>query len=232
MKTKQIQDEILEKLQELKDEKYRNFSAKLIPNTDPNFVIGVRVPLLTKYAKQLANHSQIDVFLSTLPHKFHEENVLQVMLINQISDFSTCINTLEKFLTYIENWAVCDSLRPKVFAKNTEKLLPYIKKWLKSEHEYTVRFGIEILMSLFQDKHFRSEIVDLVVRVRSQKYYVQMMQAWFFATLLAKRYDQAIVVLQNKKLDVWVHNKTIQKAVESYRITETQKDYLKTLKIK
>ena len=212
---------------------YADFTSKLVPNIDRSEILGVRTPLLRKYSKQLSKTiSYSDSFLFDLPHKYHEENQVHSFLIEQITDFDGTIKYVEMFLPYITNWCVCDSLSPKSFAKNTDNLLPYIKKWLLSDKTYTIRFGISMLMSFYLDNKFLPKYNMLVYSVKSEEYYVNMMIAWYLATALAKQYKNTVSILENRILDKWVHNKTIQKAIESNRISPDKKEYLKTLKIK
>ncbi len=224
-------DEIRARLYEMRDEKYKDFNARLIPNVDAGAVIGVRTPALRKYAKELSKRPDIDEFISALPHEFFEENQLHGFIISEIKDYDRCLREVERFLPYIDNWATCDQTLPKVFAKHTEELFPVIKRWLKSEHAYTVRFGIGCLMRHYLDDFFREECLKLVADVKHEDYYVKMMAAWYFATALAKRYDETIPCIEGKRLAPWTHNKAVQKAIESYRITDEQKKYLRTLKI-
>lgn len=209
------------------DPKYRQFSSALIPTVDPNTVIGVRTPALRKLAKELEGEQS---FLRELPHRYYEENNLHGFLIGEIKVFDRCVRELEVFLPYVDNWATCDSLRPRCFAKHKEELLPYIRKWLSVEHEYTVRFAIEMLMVHYLDEAFEPAYLQMVAGVKREEYYVKMMVAWYFATALAKRWNCTIGYLEERKLSLWVHNKTIQKACESFRITFNQKQYLKKLK--
>lgn len=222
--------DIQERLLSLQDTKYRDFHAKLMPNIDKNTIIGVRVPQIRAFAKQIKNNS--GEFLSELPHKYYEENNLHAILVSQISDFDKCIEKINAFLPYVDNWATCDIMSPKSFKKNKEKLLRQIEKWAKSEHTYTVRFGIEMLMTHFLDEDFDERYLEMVSLVKSDEYYINMMIAWYFATALAKKWDFAVEFLEEARLPKWVHNKTIQKAKESYRITKEQKEYLKTLIMK
>lgn len=227
-----IIDEIQVRLFEMQDLKYRDFNATIIPTVDKERIIGVRTPALRKLAKELANSSETDMFLNSLPHTYYEENNLHGMIIESFKDFDLCIDGLTSFLPYIDNWATCDLISPKIFRRHTEELMPYIKKWMASEHTYTCRFGIKMLMKYFLDNNFRSEYAEWVAAVKSEEYYVNMMRAWYFATSLAKQYDQIIPFIEEKRLDKWTHNKSIQKSVESYRITPEQKKYLRTLKVK
>jgi 3-methyladenine DNA glycosylase AlkD len=221
---------IINRLLKLKDKKYAEFQKKLIPNIDSNSIIGIRVPDLRNIAKEYIKEAESKQFLNTLPHKYYEENMLHGLLISEIKDYDNVIEELDKFLFYVDNWAVCDIMSPKVFKKNKDKLIIKIKEWISSKHLYTSRFGIEMLMSHYLDKDFKKEYLELVSVVNTNEYYLQMMIAWFFATALAKQWESTIIYLEKNKLDRWVHNKTIQKAIESYRITDVQKEYLKSLK--
>lgn len=227
-----ILNEIEKELFSLADEKYRDFSASLIPTVDKNNFIGVRTPELRKLAKTLAKDERTAEFLSALPHKYQEENSLHGFIISLEKDFDTAVSEIERFLPFIDNWAVCDTTSPKVFAKNKPALLEYIKKWLRSDRTYTVRFGVGMLMQHFLDEAFESEQMTLVADIRSEEYYVKMMQAWYFATALAKQYEAAFEIIRDKRLDKWTHNKSIQKAVESYRITDEKKALLREYRIK
>ena len=200
-----------------------------MPDIDKETVIGVRTPELRKFAKEIAGSAQADEFLSTLPHTYYEENNLHAFLIEQIKDYDICIAELERFLPYIDNWATCDMLRPKVFRKHTDKLKEKCFEWMRSEHCYKVRFGIETLMLYFLDEQFDPRIMEKIAKVKSDEYYVIMMVAWYFATALAKQYTFALPYLEQHMLDSRIHAKAIQKAKESYRITPEQKAYLKTL---
>ncbi|MCQ2487584.1 MAG: DNA alkylation repair protein [Clostridia bacterium] len=222
---------ILDRLYELEDKEYAAFQAKLTPGVPPESFIGVRVPMVRKLAKELIKANEYADFLQQLPHKFYDENMLHGLLVSEIKDYDRCIAEVDKFLPYVDNWAVCDIMSPKVFKKNKEALLTKIVEWSGSEHLYTSRFGIEMLMSHYLDDDFKPEYLDIPASVHSEEYYLKMMIAWFFATALAKQWDATIPYIENNKLDTWVHNKTIQKARESYRITDAQKEYLKTLKI-
>ena len=210
------------------EKEYKEFSSKLMPTVEKDSVIGIRVPYLRKYAKALENYED---FLNELPHKYFEENNLHAFLIEKENDFDKCIERINAFLPYIDNWATCDSMKPKVLKKEPEKLLKHIKKWLNSKDVYAVRYSINLLMSFYLDDNFDEEYLRLVAGVESHEYYINMMRAWYFATALAKQYDYVLPYLEKRVLDVWTHNKTIQKAVESYRITKEQKDYLKKLRM-
>ena len=214
------------------DTAYADFQRKLIPNIPPESVMGVRTPELRKLAKQVRKEQKsCEEFLAELPHAYFDENQLHAFIISEIKSFDECVQALEKFLPYVDNWATCDQLSPKVFKKQRELLLPYIDEWLESEKTYTVRFGIGMLMSLFLDEEFDIAYLDKVADIKSEEYYVNMMIAWYMATALAKQWDATIDTLTGRILSPWVHNKTIQKARESNRITSEQKEYLKTLKI-
>ena len=223
---------ITNRLFELKDDAYADLSSKLAPNLDRNNIIGVRVPLARKLAKEYIKEDESKEFLNDLPHKYFDENMLHGLLISEIKDYDLCIKELDKFLPYVDNWAVCDIMSPSIFKKNKDKLINKIKEWIKSKHTYTCRFGICSLMQHYLDNDFKKEYLSLVANIHSEEYYVNMMIAWFFATALAKQWDETILYIESRKLDKWVHNKTIQKAIESNRITKEQKEYLKTLKIK
>ena len=225
---KNIEKELLE----LQDKKYKDFQSKLVPNIDSNNIIGIRTPELRNYAKKLFKSNDFESFLEELPHHYYEENLLHFFVISMIKDFDECVKRVIEFLPYVDCWPVCDQASPKCFSKNHDSLLPYIKNWLKSKETYTIRFGIRMLMNEYLDKDYKPEYLELVSKVKSEEYYVNMMKAWFFATALAKQYTSTLPYIENNKLDTWTHNKTIQKAVESYRIIEEQKEYLKSLKRK
>ncbi|MBQ3038064.1 MAG: DNA alkylation repair protein [Clostridia bacterium] len=211
------------------DLEYKKFHSRLMPTINPDTIIGVRIPRIRSIAKELQNNNT-EEFLNSLPHKYYEENNLHSFLIAEIKDFDDCLYEINRFLPYIDNWATCDSLRPKCFKKNTDRLLNEIYEWLKSTHTYTLRFGIECLMCYYLDDEFKPEYPEKVSQIKSDEYYVNMMLAWYFATALAKQWDSVIGYIENHRLSDWVHNKTIQKAFESYRITDTQKNYLLSLK--
>lgn len=218
----------------LQDKSYRDFQAKLIPTIPYDSLIGVRIPEIRKLAKDLSkNQPQMtEEFLHSLPHSYYDENNLHSFLIANIKDYETCITAVNEFLPYINNWATCDTSAPKVFQTHQTELLQEIQIWLHSSEIYTIRFGIGMLMRLYLDEAFLPEYLDWVADIHSEEYYVNMMIAWYFATALAKQYHFALPYLENKKLNPWVHQKTIQKAVESYRITAEQKIYLKSLRLK
>ena len=212
---------------ELQDIKYRDFHSRLMPDTDKETVIGIRVPVLRKYAKSIAGTELSEKFIKELPHHYYEENNLHMMLITRIKDYDRCISEIERFLPYIDNWATCDFPAPKCFENHKEELLPVIKCWIASSETYTIRYGIGMLMRLYLDEDFEPEYVKLVAGVESDEYYVNMMIAWYMATALAKQWDAVIPYIEEHRMSDWVHRKTIQKAVESYRITDEQKRYLK-----
>jgi 3-methyladenine DNA glycosylase AlkD len=202
-----------------------------MPTINPEKIIGIRIPKLRAFANELAKENDNHEFLDKLPHTYYEENNLHAFLIEKIKDFDNCIAALDTFLPFVDNWATCDSMRPKVLGKHCEKLLPKAKQWISSTHTYTIRFGIGTLMNFYLDKNFKPEYLEIVSKIKSSEYYVNMMIAWFFATALAKQYDATLPYLQKQKLSSWCHNKTIQKAIESYRITPEQKELLRKLKI-
>ena len=222
--------QIREKLFSLADDKYKAFHSKLMPTVDPGKVIGVRTPALRTFAKELHKLGEYDSFISDLPHKYYEEDNLHALLIDKIKDFHECVSALERLLPFIDNWATCDMLRPKALKTQPDKLLVYIRKWLKSDEVYTVRYAIGCLCSFYLDDNFSPEHLSMVAEIRSDEYYINMMIAWYFATALAKEYESTIVYLQDRKLPEWVHRKTIQKAIESYRISDETKTYLRSLR--
>lgn len=219
--------EIKQRLHELQDKKYRDFQRRLIPNIPPESIIGVRTPELRKLAKEIGEDSS---FLDTLPHEYFEENQLHAFIISGMRDFGECVSRLEKFLPYVDNWATCDQMTVKLFRKHTAELLPYIGRWLNSGRTYTVRFGIGCLMNFYLDSEFREEQPEMVAGVDCGEYYVSMMVAWYFATALAKQYDAVIPYIEERRLDPETHRRTIQKSVESFRISDERKQYLRTLK--
>ena len=214
------------------EEKNADFVAKLTPGVPRESILGVRTPRLRAIAKELSGTAEAEAFLHALPHELFEENGLHGLLIELIKDYDRCIAALDEFLPYVDNWATCDVMNPKVFKKHRAELIDKIRLWIADGRTYTVRFGLEMLMTYYLDEAFEPEYLELAANVKSGEYYINMMQAWFFATALAKQYDAALPYIQGNRLDVWSHNKTIQKAVESYRVTDVQKAYLKTLKIK
>ena len=227
-----INAEIKNHLYELKETDYKEFMAKLIPTVDPESVLGIRTPALRNYAKELAKRDDIDEFLHSLPHELFDENQLHAFILSELKDYDRCIKEVDNFLPYVDNWATCDQLSPKVFKKHKKELLASIKTWLKSKDTYTIRFAIGMLMQYFLDDEFDETYPKTVAKIKSDEYYINMMIAWYFATALAKQYDAILPYIEKNVLDKWTHNKTIQKAIESYRITDEQKEYLKSLKIK
>lgn len=226
-----IQEEIRNGLFDLQDSQYRDFQAKLIPSASADKMIGVRTPVLRKLAKDLAKRKEIGGFLNDLPHRYFDENQLHAFIISQLKDYEQCMDEVIRFLPYIDNWATCDQLSPKIFRKHRPKLIDQIRKWIISDRTYTIRFGIGMLMEHFLDEDYDPAYPEMVACIRSDEYYVNMMIAWYFATALAKQYDSILPFIKNRRLDPWTHNKTIQKARESYRISPEQKEYLKALKI-
>ena len=227
-----INDEIREGLFARQDIKYRDFQVGLIPGKTVDSMIGVRTPELRKYAKELLKNPEIGDFLSALPHQYFDEDQLHAFIISGMKDYDKCMEELERFLPYVDNWATCDQMSPKIFKKYRQQLFSRIEEWIKSDRTYTVRFAVGMLMEHFLDEDFDPKYPEMVAKLRSEEYYINMMIAWYFATALAKQYDTVIPYIEKKKLDVWTHNKTIQKAIESYRITPEQKEYLRSLKIK
>lgn len=221
---------ITNRLLALKDLKYKEFHCKLMPTVDPDTVIGVRTPDVRKLAGELAGSEEAVSFLNSLPHQYYDENNLHGFLLEKIRNYDECITRLNEFLPHVNNWATCDLMSPKIFKKHLPELLSQIKVWLASDHVYTVRFGIGMLMKFFLDEEFSPEYPEMVAKIRSEEYYINMMIAWYFATALAKQYETILPYIEKQRLDIWTHNKTIQKAIESFRITSEQKAYLKTLK--
>ena len=220
------------KLYSLQDLKYRDMQIRIIPTVDPKSIIGVRTPELRAIAKEMLKEGDYSDFLKALPHEYFEENQLHAFIISGIKDMDVCMKELEIFLPYVDNWATCDQMSPKVFKKHREEILHHIEKWIRSDRTYTVRFSVGMLMEHFLDEDFDPVYPDMVAALRSEEYYINMMIAWYFATALAKQYESIIPYIEKRKLDQWTHNKAIQKSVESYRITDEQKKYLKTLKTK
>ncbi len=227
-----ICEEIKKELFDMQDTAYGEFQCKLMPTVEKDSVIGVRTPELKKYAKVIAKRIDADEFLHDLPHKYYDENQLHGFILCEMKDYDKCMEEVNRFLPYVDNWATCDTMLPKVFKKHHTELLEQISIWLKSDKTYTLRFGIKMLMNHFLDEDFALEYPTMVSKIRSDEYYVNMMIAWYFATALAKQYDAVLPFIEKRTLDVWTHNKSIQKSVESYRITNEQKEYLKSLKIK
>jgi 3-methyladenine DNA glycosylase AlkD len=225
-------ENIRQTLFQMRDEEYRDFQIKLIPGIAPETVIGVRTPDLRRYAAELYKSSGYGQFLKELPHRYFDENQLHAFIISEIKNPDICLNEVNEFLPYIDNWATCDQLSPKCFTKIRENLLINIEEWIRSDRTYTVRFATGMLMKHFLDENFELKYAEKAAEIRSDEYYVKMMVAWYFATALAKQYESIVPFIESRRLDEWTHNKAIQKAVESYRITADRKEYLKTLKIK
>ena len=225
-----IIEKIRQQLFELQDKKYGEFQAKLMPTIARETVIGVRAPALRKYAKELAKEKDVSEFLQDLPHQYFEENQLHAFIICEQKNYEECIKELNFFLPYVDNWATCDQMSPKVFRKHHGELLEQIKIWMDSDKTYTIRYGIGMLMAHFLEEDFEITYAEMVADIRSEEYYVNMMIAWYFATALAKQYEAVVPFIEKRRLDNWTHRKAIQKAVESYRITKEQKEYLKGLK--
>lgn len=214
-----------------KDSKNADFQAKLTPTLPRENFLGIKVPRVREIEKEYRNTDEAKEFLNNLPHKYFDENMLHAVMISNIKDYDEVISLLEKFLPYVDNWAVCDIMSPVIFKKNKQRVIDDIKKWISSKHSYTVRFGIEMLMSHFLDADFNPCYLELPAKIVSEEYYVNMMIAWFYATALTKQWESAVPYIRNKCLPDWVHNKTISKACDSYRITPEQKEYLKTFRI-
>ena len=227
-----ITDEIRKELKKLQDKGYQKMQVTIIPTVNADSIIGVRTPALRQMAKEFSKREDIDFFLKDVPHKYFEENQLHAFILSGMKDAESCIRLVDTFLPYVDNWATCDQMSPKVFKKNKKLLLEYVDKWIKSDHTYVKRFAIGMLMEHFLDEDFKTSYLTKVSKIRSEEYYVNMMIAWYFATALAKQYEDTLPFIEKQKLDKWTHNKSIQKAVESYRITPEQKEYLKTLKRK
>lgn len=227
MEIQEIQKELFRN----QDEKYRDFQIKLLPTLNPQTVIGVRTPVLRTFVKRLCKENDFSDFLADLPHRYFDENQLHAFLISEMKDFGACMGEVDKFLPFVDNWATCDQLSPKVFKKHKEELLERITAWILSEQTYTVRFAVGMLMQYFLDEDFDVKYPKMILKIHSEEYYVKMMIAWYFATALAKQYDAILPFLENQTLEKWTHNKAIQKTLESYRVSDEQKKYLRTLKI-
>ena len=227
-----ITEEIRSRFKEQQDIGYRELQIRTTPSVEASRIVGVRTPALRSLAKELGKREDVGEFLKILPHELFEEDQLHAFIISGYKDYGRAIDELERFLPYVDNWATCDQMSPKVFKKHRQELMEHIKKWIKSDKTYTVRFGVGMLMEHFLDEDFDVRYAEMVAELRSDEYYVNMMIAWYFATALAKQYDEILPFIREERLAVWTHNKTIQKAIESYRITPEQKEYLKTLKIK
>ena len=221
---------LYERLIKVKDDSYQAFQAKLVPNISPDTILGVRTPDMRKIAKEVFLSGDRDAFLKELPHAYYEENLIHFFVLAMIRDFDECVQAVEQFLPYVDCWPVSDQATPVAFRKNHQKILPYIKKWIASDHVYTARFGIRMIMNEFLGDDFRKEYLDIVTAKTGEDYYLKMMLAWFFATALAKRYDETIPFFEERKLDEWVHKKAVQKALESYRVSDEHKEYLRRLR--
>ena len=230
MTPKEVIPKVQQDLFTMQDLKYRDFHAKLMPTVEKESVIGVRVPVLRTYAKKFGKTEEAKQFLKILPHQYYEENNLHMMLVAQIKDYESCLAEVERFLPYVDNWATCDLPAPKCFEKHKKELITVIRKWISSEKIYVVRYGIGLLLRLYLDADFDPAYLELVTAVQSEEYYVNMMIAWYLATALAKQWEETIPYLEERRLSEWVHRKTIQKAVESYRITKEKKEYLRSLR--
>ena len=227
--------EITTQLFIMQDNEYKEFHGRLMPTVNPDTILGIRVPILRKFSNQLAkslSKEKLLEFMNELPHKYYEENNIHAFLIEKIKDFDECIVALEKFLPFVDNWATCDMMNPKILKKNTQQLFCKIKEWITSPHVYTIRYGIGMLMRYFLDDNFKTEYLDMIAAVKSDEYYVNMMKAWFFATALAKQYEATLPYIKEKRLDNWSHNKAIQKSIESFRVPKEHKEELRRYKIK
>ena len=225
-------EEIRKELFLMQDRKYRDFQSRLMPTVDPERMIGVRTPALRKLAKEMGKSGDSASFLAELPHRYFDENQLHAFLLSEMKDFPRCMEEVERFLPYIDNWATCDQLSPKVFRKHRNELLLRIPEWIRSKETYTIRFGIGMLMQHFLDEDFDPAYLEMVAALRSEEYYVNMMIAWYFATALAKQYDAALPLMENRRLSGWTHNKAIQKALESFRVTPEHKEVLRSLRVR
>lgn len=224
---------ITNRLFSMQDNEYRLFTGRSIPNVKIDKIIGVRIPDIRKLVKEIKDESVINTFLDELPHKYHEENLLHGFLLgSKIKDIDILLERLDKFLKYVDNWAVCDTISPKLFKKYPDKVYKYITKWINSNCEYKIRFGVVSLLQFYLDDNFRMDELELVNSIKYDSYYVNMAIAWFYSFALIKQYDKVIDIFREKKLDKWIHNKAIQKGIESYRISDERKNYLRSLKIK
>ena len=226
----EYREKLEKKLFEMQDLKYRDFHSRLLPGIYKETIIGIRTPMLRKFTKEYAKTPEADLFMQELPHRYYEENNMHMMIASWIKDYEKCLAEVKRFLPYVNNWATCDLPAPKIFVKHKDELLPEIRSWIASDETYTIRYGIGMLMTFYLDEDFRPEYLKMAADVESEEYYVNMMIAWYLATALAKQWDATIPYLEERKLSEWVHRKTIQKAIESYRITPEQKVYLKTLR--
>ena len=232
MNQEEIIHDVQKRLFEMQDAEYRDFHAKLVPTMEKTKFIGIRTPMLRKFAKKFGKTEESEIFLQVLPHQYYEENNLHGLLIEQIRDYDKCLEELERFLPFIDNWATCDLLALHMMKKHRDVFIREVFRWIESDQPYTIRFGISMLMRYYLEDAFQMEYPEKVAQIRSEEYYVNMMRAWYFATALAKQYEKVLPFLEKRQMDVWTHNKTIQKAIESYRITSEQKEYLRTLRIK
>ena len=214
------------------DLKYREFTAKSIPNISIDKIIGVRIPDIRTLAKEIKDCEYIDKFLNELPHWYQEENLLHGIILSYYKDIDLLLKKLDIFLKYVDNWAVTDIISPKIFKKYPDKVYKYIVKWIKSKDEYKIRFGVVSLLQFYLDDNYNKDILNLIKNIKSESYYVKMATSWFYSFALIKQYDDTIILFKDKCLDKWIHNKSIQKAIESYRISDDRKEYLKSLKIK
>ena len=221
---------VYERLAACGNEEYTDFVSKLVPNVPKETILGVKTPDMRRIAKEIRETEEAEAFLAELPHRYYEENLVHFFLIAMIRDFDRCVQAVETFLPFVDCWPVCDQSTPKVFAKNHEKLLPLIRKWIASDHVYTARFGIRMLMNEFLGEDFKPEYLAWVAAVKGEDYYIKMMVAWYFATALAKRYDESVIYIEERRLEPWTHRKAIQKAIESFRVSEEHKEYLRTLR--
>ena len=222
---------ITEDLFAMRDPAYAEFQRKLLPTVAPERIVGVRTPQLRQYAAKLSKTEEAGAFLASLPHAYFEENQLHAFILSEMRDFTACAEAVDRFLPFVDNWATCDQPSPRAFRKNKEALLGWIVRWMDSVETYTVRFGIKMLMDHFLDEDFDTAYPARVAEIRSEEYYVRMMAAWYFATALAKQYDAALPLIRDRRLDRWTHNRAIQKAIESRRITPDQKAFLRSLRI-
>lgn len=232
MTKEEVRKKVQKELFVLQDLRYRDFHAKLIPSVDKEKVIGIRTLVLRAYAKKFGKKEEAKQFLEILPHQYYEENNLHGLLIEQMKEYEKCVEELERFLPYIDNWATCDLLAVKTVKNHLDLYINEVYRWIESDQPYTIRFGVNMLMKYYLEDNFKIEYPEKVAAIRSEEYYVNMVRAWYFATALAKQYEQILPFLEERKMDLWTHNKTIQKAIESYRITSEQKEYLRTLRIK
>lgn len=222
--------EIIVRLFLLCDKKYADFQKSLIPSVQPETIIGVRTPALRSLAREMIKNGEAGQFVTTLPHRYFEENQLHAFVLSLMKDYDECVHELCRFLPFVDNWATCDQLSPVCFVKHRCELLPYIEQWMQSKHEYTVRFAVGMLMRHFLDDAFELRFLDWVASIQREEYYIRMMQAWYFATALAKQYDAALPYIESRRLPQWSHNKAIQKSVESFRVSDEHKEYLKSLR--